>query len=124
MRGNLFYNRLHFPRRRASFGFTLVELLVVVGIIAVLIAILLPTLKKARAAANRAVCLSNIRQLGTGILMYCNENHGYFPTCAAWDIPPAYKTYPEDWIWWQANRPLDDSAIARYAGRGDKLRNL
>jgi hypothetical protein len=105
-------------------AFTLVELLVVIGIIGALIAVLIPVLNRARAAANRTVCLSNIRQLGVGILMYCNENKGWFPTCAYWDNSPAYRPYPEDWIHWQANRNLDDSAIAKYLGRGEALKRI
>ena len=122
--------RVHFvassapePRRHTR-AFTLVELLVVIGIVAVLIAILLPVLGKARAQANRVACLSNIKQLGAAILMYCNDNDGYFPTCAWWDEGLAYKPYPEDWVHWQANRSLDDSAIAKYVGRGEQLKNL
>jgi hypothetical protein len=56
--------------------------------------------------------------------MYCNDNKGWFPTCGWWDSPPAYKPYADDWIWWQSNRNLNDSAIARYVGRGDQLRTL
>src|SRR5579872_1599227 len=57
-------------------GFTLVELLVVIGIIALLISILLPALNKARAASQSAACLSNERQLGQALLIYMSENQG------------------------------------------------
>ena len=60
-------------------GFTLVELLVVIGIIALLISILLPSLNRARETANRVKCGSNMRQVGQAMLLYANENHGRFP---------------------------------------------
>lgn len=68
-----------FDRNRAHRGFTLVELLVVIGIIALLIGILLPVLSRARDAGNRTACLSNMRQLGMAFVMYTQENKGTFP---------------------------------------------
>jgi prepilin-type N-terminal cleavage/methylation domain-containing protein len=63
--------------RRA--GFTLVELLVVIGIIALLISILLPSLNKAREAAKRVQCGSNLRQLNIGLVSYAATFRGYVP---------------------------------------------
>src|SRR2546429_4188746 len=64
---------------KTSRAFTLVELLVVVGIIAILIAILLPTLAKSREAARRAACLSNLRQVHTAFFLYAGNYKDQVP---------------------------------------------
>src|SRR6478672_7387908 len=67
------------PRRPKATAFTLVELLVVIGIIAVLIGILLPALSRARAAARTVACSSNLHQLVMATQMFANEHGGSLP---------------------------------------------
>jgi len=78
----------HSPKDR---GLTLVELLVVIGIIAVSIAMLLPALNKARQAANATVCKANLRQLGIAYTMYCNDSKDQM-------MPIRYDTYQSDGV--------------------------
>src|SRR5439155_17864709 len=72
--------------RNPSRAFTLVELLVVIGIIAVLIGVLLPALNKARQAAQTAACLSNVRQMVTASTLFAGDHRGYMQTCSS-DAP-------------------------------------
>jgi prepilin-type N-terminal cleavage/methylation domain-containing protein/prepilin-type processing-associated H-X9-DG protein len=78
-------------RAKRSMAFTLIELLVVVAIIAILAAMLLPVLSRARAQAAKAVCQGNLKQVGLGLNLYGDEYEDYFP---AYNVhPPDIKPY-------------------------------
>lgn len=67
------------PRRRQRAGFTLIELLVVIAIIAILAAILFPVFAQARDQARQTTCLSNLKQIGTGLMMYAQDHDETLP---------------------------------------------
>ncbi len=98
-------------------GFTLIEVLVVVAIIALLVSILIPTLNEARRQARRAVCGSNLHQIGVALLTY-RETHKQFPhqVLTEYDVATARGNATTFW-------PLSvHSAIARYVGKANKVR--
>jgi prepilin-type N-terminal cleavage/methylation domain-containing protein/prepilin-type processing-associated H-X9-DG protein len=91
-------------------AFTLVELLVVVGIVAVLLAVLLPCVAAAREHGRRVVCCGNLRQLATAFMTYRADNRRY-P-----DASTSSAQSPTDWIHWQAGRDWGESPLVPYLG--------
>jgi len=102
-------------RFRAPSAFTLIEILVVIGVIALLIALLLPVLGRARESARQVKCLSNVRQLAAAMLSYTADNRGWLPGAAMGSVRRAH-----DWVHWQTSGPardLQESAIARHLSK-------
>ena len=87
---------------RGRAAFSLVELLVAIGIIAVLLALLLPLLGAARESARRAACLGNLRQIGLALGAYADDNRGFLPYSGNYG-----EVHAEDWFWWQPTRARD-----------------
>ena len=105
-------------RRELHHAFTLVELLVVIGIIAVLISILLPTLSRVRQQAQSLKCLSNLRTLGLAMHMYASANKQYLPYPTTTLRTTAGD--PQGFLWYNAVDPYlmsGNAAKAEQAGR-------
>jgi prepilin-type N-terminal cleavage/methylation domain-containing protein/prepilin-type processing-associated H-X9-DG protein len=98
-------------------GFTLVELLVVIGIIALLISILMPALSKAREQANAVKCLSNQRNLGSALVLFTQEQKGYLPKAWFNDAPypggPSWRFVPPKIGW--------DYVLLQYLGNNREI---
>jgi prepilin-type N-terminal cleavage/methylation domain-containing protein/prepilin-type processing-associated H-X9-DG protein len=102
-------------------GFTLVELLVVIGIIAILLGLLLPALGRAREQARQVQCLSNLRQISIATIQYCNDNQGHYPARGGQATTPATTNDPSsyyDWIAWR--RKIDPVTGTYYSGTVDQ----
>ena len=111
-------------------AFTLVELLVALGIVAVLVAVLLPTLNRSRAVAQRTVCLNNLRQMAIVAQAYVNENQGRYPsaqftsadfdTIFCWDLTTTYDAHGVGTVapglLWRTNDPLKVQQCPTYEG--------
>jgi prepilin-type N-terminal cleavage/methylation domain-containing protein len=84
------------PMRRAGAGFTLLELMVVVGVVAMLMAVLLPALTRVRETARRATDLSNLHQLAMACIVYAHENGGALPPGRVAGLAP---DTPDNYVW-------------------------
>jgi prepilin-type N-terminal cleavage/methylation domain-containing protein/prepilin-type processing-associated H-X9-DG protein len=99
----------YFPQRRAAAGFTLIELLVVIAIIAILAALLLPMLSRAKAKGQSTACLNNIKQMQLAWLTYTDDNLDVMPL--TWIDPTGWYGLPGSWVLGNARLDADITNI-------------
>jgi prepilin-type N-terminal cleavage/methylation domain-containing protein len=83
-------------------AFTLIELLVVIAVLGILAALLLPVLSSGKSKAGQVCCQNNLKQMGTGLLMYLDDSQSIFPGLAS----KRNGFQATDWIYWRTNSAL------------------
>jgi prepilin-type N-terminal cleavage/methylation domain-containing protein len=123
--------KLHRHCERRLSGFTLIELLVVIGIIAVLAALLLPVLDKAKLKAKGIQCMNNHRQLAIAWKMYVDDSREFLPFASYWPYGPAELTAENQYAWvtggmdfnpnnpsnWDIHQDIANSPLWSYCGK-------
>ena len=112
-------------RKHLSEGFTLIELLVVIAIIAILAAMLLPALQRAKEKGKQISCMNSLRQCGGGFYLFADDNGGYLPPADPDTTPPA--AWPRAHFYWQtavimyiSGKSLPSSQNDAYMAQFDK----